>query len=395
MILAHFAEAANSLTTSLQRTFLALIGIGIGIGSVIAMITVGNIVKTESIRRFQEMGTDVLTIRKEYIANARGAASKRKIKLREAMAMAKDVPTLREIAPYTVNFSKMMFKGKKKEIPGLGVTKSFFDINRLDMVEGRFISDLDKYMNYCVLSSEIADFLNSSGAKKLVGNELAFAGKKFTIVGVIGKETLGGMRPYQINEGILIPVSTSLRLPNSDGISNIIGKIQPGVDTATIKREVKMYFTNKLDGMQVRITTAEQLIESMQDQTQLFTILLGAIGSISLIVGGVGVMNIMLMSVTERKKEIGIRRALGAAQVDIQMQFIVESFVLCLLGGAFGVLVGVGAAYGISIYSEWEFIFSYSAVFIGVCASAAVGGFFGFYPARQAAMLNPIEALQG
>ena len=147
-------------------------------------------------------------------------------------------------------------------------------------------------------------------------------------------------------------------------------------------------------GMAVRIRSAEEIIAQMQKQMRLFTILLGAIGSISLIVGGVGVMNVMLVSVAERKKEIGIRRALGAQRSDIQLQFIVESILLCMVGGLLGIGLGIGASYGISIFSKWSFSLSYDAILLGVIVSAAVGIFFGFYPARQASRLNPIDALR-
>ena len=132
----------------------------------------------------------------------------------------------------------------------------------------------------------------------------------------------------------------------------------------------------------------------MKKQMQMFTLLLGAIGSISLIVGGVGVMNVMLVSVSERKKEIGIRRAIGARQSDIQTQFLIESLVLCFVGGILGISVGIGASWVIAHVSHWQFIFSMVSVFLGVGVSVGVGIFFGFYPARQAARLSPIEALR-
>jgi putative ABC transport system permease protein len=132
----------------------------------------------------------------------------------------------------------------------------------------------------------------------------------------------------------------------------------------------------------------------MEKQLRMFTLLLGAIGSISLLVGGIGIMNVLLVSVSERRKEIGIRRAIGAKQIDIQLQFLIESFILTTVGGILGIVVGIATSFAISKFSDWEFIFSYISIIAGITMSFLVGGFFGFYPARQAAKMDPINALR-
>ncbi|NCA91299.1 MAG: FtsX-like permease family protein, partial [Gammaproteobacteria bacterium] len=144
----------------------------------------------------------------------------------------------------------------------------------------------------------------------------------------------------------------------------------------------------------VRARSPEEIIAQMEKQMRMFTLLAGAIGSISLIVGGIGVMNVMLVSVTERRREIGVRRALGARQGDIQQQFLVESVILSLLGGLFGILLGVGASWLTAYLAYWKFLLSLDAILLGVGVASAVGIFFGFYPARQAARLDPIQALR-
>ena len=168
----------------------------------------------------------------------------------------------------------------------------------------------------------------------------------------------------------------------------------PNVPHTQATAAVQAYFRRVAPNLEVRVRSAKELIASMQRQTQLFALLLGAIGSISLIVGGIGVMNVMLVSVTERRKEIGIRRALGAKRGDIQLQFLIESLVLSLLGGVFGMGLGIGVAYGACQYGNWEFFVSTMALLLGVGVSSGVGLFFGFYPARQAARLDPITALR-
>jgi putative ABC transport system permease protein len=144
----------------------------------------------------------------------------------------------------------------------------------------------------------------------------------------------------------------------------------------------------------VEITSAEELIERMKKQMQMFSLLLGAIGSIALIVGGIGVMNVMLISVTERRSEIGLRRALGAQRGDIQSQFLIESVILCLVGGLIGIVLGTGVAFGFARLSQWQFVMSYTSVMLGFGVSTLVGVFCGFYPARTASRLDPIKALR-
>lgn len=160
-----------------------------------------------------------------------------------------------------------------------------------------------------------------------------------------------------------------------------------------IQAQVNAYLTSQ-GNPEMDIRTAEELIAQMQKQMQLFTLLLGTIGSISLIVGGIGVMNVMLVSVTERTKEIGIRRALGAREGDIMFQFLVESVFLCIVGGLMGIAIGVGSSWIISYYAKWQFEVFYPSIGLGVAVAVAVGVFFGIYPARQAARLSPILALR-
>ena len=177
------------------------------------------------------------------------------------------------------------------------------------------------------------------------------------------------------------------RQPGSVRVSN-------GVTNQAARDQVLNYFRSKTKSSSVKVTSPEEIIAQMEKQMQMFTLLLGAIGSISLIVGGVGVMNVMLVSVTERRREIGIRRALGAKRGDIRGQFLIESIILSLIGGFFGIIFGVGASRVISYFAHWHFALSIGAILLGVGVSNAVGIFFGYYPARQASLLDPIVALK-
>jgi putative ABC transport system permease protein len=391
MVKENFKEALRSLIAARQRSILALIGIVIGIGSVIAMVSVGTIVQHEALRQFQEMGTDILTIGKDYAPSSQNKAI---IKLQDALELTAHCPDVAVLAPYTSVYGPMSFQGHRETVPAMGVTEDFLDIFKLDLLQGRFISDLDENMPFCVIGPKIQDNMRQWGVENPIGQSLMFDNYFFTVIGVVGEVALGGMRPYEINEGFLIPITTAMRFPKRPEIQTMTARIDAQGNRLEAQDQILRYFQDRDQRLNLRITSAEELIERMQKQMQMFTLLLGAIGSISLIVGGVGVMNVMLVSVSERKKEIGIRRALGAQQADIQGQFLMESLVLSLVGGVIGIALGVGASYGISKFSDWEFLISSSAILLGVGVSAVVGVFFGFYPARQAARLNPIEALR-
>ena len=385
----NFHEALGSLWDAKQRSLLALLGIVIGIGSVIAMVSVAEMVKHQVMEAFTAMGTDLLAVRP-----VQDSGLPRHIPFAAAVRTPKFCPAVTQAVPYTQSFVPLTHKGKSFNLTMLGVTGSFKDINKLTVLEGRFISDLDRLMPFCVITDKVRDQLAQEGLEEPLGAQIMVKDRLLTICGVIRHEPMGGMRPDGLETGLMVPISMSFRMMDNPGVQAMLVKFKPDVTWQTASNQLKGYLARTSRDLKVRVRSAEQLIEEQQAQMQLFTLLLGAIGSISLIVGGVGVMNVMLVSVTERRKEIGIRRALGALQKDIQQQFLTESLLLCIAGGFIGSVVGVGAAYILASINGWEFFISWDAVAIGVTVSCMVGIFFGYYPARQAARLSPIEALR-
>lgn len=392
IIKANIDMGLRSLLGAKQRTLLALLGIVIGIGSVIAMVSVGIIVQAHSLKQFTEMGTDYIVINKGY-GGASGENAP-KITLEQAIQLPQRVPSIMEATPMGSSGTNFSFEGQSYSSQVIATLGNFLDINRFKMKEGRYISDLDVDMNYCVLGATLVEDMKQKGVTSFLGIQILFRDRLFTVVGLLAKTPSGGLKPFNANRSIMIPISTYMRTFEDPEISNILARIKPGAIAKDAAEDIKNYFKLVNPTMEIEVQTAEELIQQMEKQSQMFTLLLGAIGSISLIVGGVGVMNVMLVSVSERKKEIGIRRALGALRRDIQFQFIIESLVLCLIGGLIGLVLGIGASYFIAKYNQWEFIVSNVAILLGVGVSTAIGLFFGYYPARQAAMLDPIVALR-
>jgi putative ABC transport system permease protein len=395
MITTNLREARRALLAAKQRSLLALLGIVIGIGSVIALVSVGSLAQREALRQFTEMGTDIISIQLSHQQReARRSKGQEGIPFAATQEVMDHVDGIRLVSPSTMVFGELRYQGKRTNISAVGVQASYLEMNRLKLKSGRFISDLDSLMSHVVIGGGAYEKLKSSGIILNVGDELFYQNRKYLVVGILERAAMGAMRPYESIEGIMIPLSTALKLASSSEVQSVMMRLAPGYGVKEVKEPLERFFAAQRSSRQIQVQSPEAIIEQLEKQSRTYTLLLGVIGSISLIVGGVGVMNVMLVSVSERKREIGIRRALGAQKKDIQWQFLIESVLLSLAGGILGVLAGVGSSWIIARQSEWEFVLVYGAILLGFGVSFVVGIFFGFYPAKQAAALNPIEALR-
>jgi putative ABC transport system permease protein len=391
-------EALSSQAAAKQRTILALIGIVIGIGSVIALVTVGQMVQLTSLQQFRQMGTNIITIQRGWGGPPGGGHKQQRrrqsITWSDAKDLVRQVGGLELVAPYLTLWGQPLYADHTLNMPVLGATSGFAEINKLALAKGRFISDLDEYAFFGVLGAKAAANLAKLGVRDPLGKTVFFRKRGFKVVGVLQRASEGGMRPYEINPGMMIPIRTAFLFKKKRAVDQIMARLSPRADRRKVIAAVKRFFRQRHPGMPIQVRSAEQLIAEMAKQSQLFTLLLAAIGSISLLVGGIGVMNVMLVAVTERRKEIGIRRALGAEQIDIQAQFLVESVILCLAGGLIGIALGVGIAYVLAQVNHWIFFVSGAGLALGVGVSSGIGVFFGYFPARQASRLDPILALR-
>ena len=391
ILVAHAKEAAKGLVANLQRSLLALVGIVVGIGAVIALLTVGNIARNEALKQFEALGTDVVSV--FDVSSHASSARQDVLDAADARGLVK-LSSIRAASPYTFDSAGLALGGKEsRSVRRVGVTSDFVKMHDVVMAKGRFISPFDGYRPFVVIGSEVANDMRKAGLSPEVGMNLRLDDRIFTLLGIL-KPATAGPQGVRVEGSVLIPIGLAERILGSKEVLGITLKLEPDVHYLSATEDIQAYFARTAPGMSVRVQSPVRLIEQMEKQMQLFAMLLGTLAGIALVVGGFGIMNAMLASVTERKSEIGIRRALGARQADIQLQFLAESAVLCVLGGLIGALIGVGATVIISFVVGWNWEFSASAVILGIATAVAIGLAFGYFPARQAAKLDPITALR-
>ena len=389
LVQACFQEAVESLWLAKQRSILALIGIVVGIASVIALITTATIVRSEAINQFKELGTEIVNIRQVK----GGEIDPPSLMLTDIEDLPYQVPSIKIVAPWIETQSSFLYKGREIGFGQvLGITHAFKAVNKLTIDTGRFISDLDIRRSFCVIGSALAREIYLMGTQDVVGEKIKVLGRTCEIVGSLNfRETGSELDP---NTSIFLPISTAQRIFVRPEVSNITAKMDPEIHYTLVENDITTFFSTRDERLNVSVISAKAIIEQIQKQLQLITLLLSAIGCIALLVGGVGVMNVMLSAISERRKEIGIRRAIGARRLDIQLQFLIESITLSVFGGLIGIVLGLGGVWGLCLYTGWSFELSTTAILLGMGVALAVGTFFGFIPAYQAARIDPITALR-
>lgn len=386
-------EALSNLFTAKLRTFLAVLGVLVGTASVVAMVSCGELVTREALKQFERLGTDIMSVSLNAQDDAQRSLLKR-FNTVQAQQMKLYVPAVTRVAPYTSNYTSAHYEGHSINAAIIGVTQSMREAIKINVKSGRFISDLDKYNQYAFIGFKLYKNLLTIVGANPIGRQIQLNHSIFTIIGVAKPWPVNNFFYQDVNNAILIPIKSSRLLSKYTVIDNVLVNIKKGTNIKTVQSQIKSYLTKILPGISQFFKSAEEIIKTMQKQSRLFTIFLGLIGSISLLVGGIGVMNIMLVSVVERRREIGIRKALGATPRDIASLFLVESATLSLFGGVLGVLIGILTSYIIAHQAGWEFTIFIMPAVVGFTVSEAVGIFFGFYPAYLASKLDPIETLR-
>jgi len=388
-----------SLTTNKLRSFLAMLGIIIGVGSVIAMLAIGAGAQAQVMDRMTAMGTNLLIIRPGTRGH-RGVASgsSQDLTVDEARSILNNVDGIESLAPVVQGSSQVKYLSNNARGSITGTSVSYFTIRNFTVEKGRGFTEAEEKMSarVAILGPAIAETLFEQ--EEPLGQDFKIGNMNFEVIGILKEK--GDQGWYNPDEQIIVPYTTAMkRLFGLANLREIDVQVVDGLDVdvvlADITEELRRLHRIKPgaeDDFNVR--NQAELLETATEMTQIFTVLLGGIAGISLLVGGIGIMNIMLVTVTERTREIGIRKAIGAKNRDILKQFLIEAVLMCGLGGVMGVVLGTAIAKGVEQASGFGTVVSPLSVVIALSFSAGIGIFFGYYPARKAALLNPIDALR-
>lgn len=409
----HFSENINIAKLGLIdhkfRSFLTMLGIIFGTASVIAMVSIGEGAKKQAIAKYQDLGISNIIIRDKDLTDTELEEVRMKfspgLSLKDAEIIREIVPGVLGVAPQSETKMDARFADKSSKATLIGVTPSIKDILNFQTEKGGFITDdhYDRQLKVCVLGSNLARELFSYDDP--LGQSVKLSDQWFEIIGVMQNkalftETVGELAARDLNNDVYIPLSTfNKRIPKENSFSSEIKQLtiklnnsDKLVESAAVIRSIlnRHHFNNS----DYSIIVPYELLKQEEKERRIYNLLLASIAAISLIVGGIGIMNIMLASVLERTNEIGIRRALGGKRSDIMSQFVTEAVVLSISGGIIGVILGVSFSLGISLATDVTTNITLYSILIAFGFSVLVGVGFGYLPAKNAANLSPIESIR-
>ncbi len=390
----HFQQALMNILSSKLRSFLAVLGILVGTGSVVALVSGGQLATKKALDHIRSLGSDLMSVNIYSSGGGNKDAGVEPFDISHVGSMKKIIEEIKMVSPYTSSYSPILFDGKKLGSNIIGVTEELKTTIKIKIKQGRFISFLDKYEYFCVLGHKLYKQISAIHKGSLIGKQIKLGHFYYTIVGIADFWPENSFFNSDINSAVLIPIQSSKIISKYAIIRDLVIQLEEKADLNEVQEEITEFVYGVSSNYKLFFRSASQIIQSMQSQSQIFTLLLGMIGGISLVVGGIGVMNVMLVSVVERKREIGIRMAVGAKRKDIRMLFLIESITLAFLGGLMGIVLGVFTSYLIALFSGWGFAFFVLPPLLGFIVSVATGVFFGFYPAYSASKLDPIQTLR-
>lgn len=372
---------------------LALLGIWVGTASVVAMLSGGKLAENEALQQFKSLGTELLAVTLRHTDNDR-PVTEGPLTPDEISPLTKQSRDILTAAPYVQVFQPIQFTGHEINGDILGVSEALSSVAHIELSQGRFISDLDGLNQYCVIGRNIFDQIMKHSLRSPIKQQIQIGDRLFTIIGIAKPWAQNTFVYANINDSILIPAHAISILNPNTAVSNILMQLSSTADIEIVEKVTSRFLRRQFPRDELIFQTPRELIERMRRQTEIFTLFLSLIGGISLIVGGIGVMNIMLVSVIERRREIGIRRAVGATRQDIRRLFLAEALMISLLGGTLGCITGVFISFVISVLWHWSFAFFWLPSLTGFAVSAVTGIFSGLYPAHMASCLDPVEALR-
>jgi putative ABC transport system permease protein len=404
-LFASFRIALRALLVNKMRSALTMLGIIIGVGAVIAMVAIGSGAKQRIAEQIASMGSNILIVLSGSTTSGGfrgGAGTVPTLTADDARAIQSEIYSVKYVAPTVSGVAQIVFGNQNWSTVVDGTTPEVLEIRDWALAAGRPFTqqDVDGATKVCLLGNTVVE--NLFGGIDPVGQIVRIKNMPFTVVGVLspkGQSTWGRDQ----DDTIFVPLTTAQKRLFGSQFPGTVRSITVQARAPEMLKEAEEQITqllrqrhriqsNQENDFSVR--NLSEVLSGAEQSAGVMSLLLGAIASISLLVGGIGIMNIMLVSVTERTREIGIRIAVGAKGKDILLQFLIESMVLSLVGGALGIGIGIAGTFVLSSFTQWPTLFSIEAILLAFLFAGSVGVFFGFYPARKASLLNPIEALR-
>ncbi len=395
--------ALGALRANKLRSLLTMLGIVIGVAAVIAMVALGSGAQTSIKNRIAALGTTLLTVSPGQIFG-RGVASgsdRARLYLKDADALVAQAKYITGVQPEMSNSYQVQFQSANTNTQVVGTSANYMVVRKYELERGRMFTEGEdrSRQRVAVVGPAVVTNLGLQSPDAILGESIRIRGLQFTVIGVF--KSKGQSNPFfNPDEQVLVPITTArFRLMGTDRLRSISVLAQTEADIPmamaeiqrVLRREHKVRAGKDND---FSIRNQSDFLSTFAETTQVFSFLLAGIAAVSLLVGGIGIMNIMLVSVTERTREIGVRKALGATRFNILLQFLIEAVVLCLLGGLVGVLLGTGGAMAMASFADWNTEISAASIALAFGFSALVGVLFGVWPARRAAALDPITALR-
>jgi putative ABC transport system permease protein len=406
-LLAGTRIAVRALRVNKLRSALTMLGIVIGVGAVITMVAVGSGAQARVAEQIASLGSNMIVILSGSATASGvrlGSGSQLTITEDDAWAIQREIPVVEAAAPAMRGGSQVVYGNLNWSTSVQGVTPEYFTVRDWDVVGGRGIGqeDVDGATKVALVGQTVTE--NLFGGSDPIDQVIRIKKVPFTVIGVLARK---GQSTYGQDQDdvVLIPLSTAKKKvlgvaqSNARSVNSISVKVREAGLMKDAEEQIRdlLRQRHRLQPYQdddFWLRNLSEVLQSQEESSRVLTLLLAAIASVSLLVGGIGIMNIMLVSVTERTREIGLRMAVGARARDILTQFLVEAVTLSLIGGVVGITLGVAGSYAIAHFAEWRTEVNPQAILVAFGFAAAVGIFFGFYPARKAAGLNPIEALR-
>lgn len=392
--------ALREIRRNAMRSLLTALGIIIGVAAVITMVTVGGGATRQVSEQIASLGSNLLVVSPGQMPGpGRGPTSAQSFDSNDVKAIAREIGSLTAVAPFSAQGVTVIYGHKNWSTTVAGTVNDYFEARNWSFESGRRFTDeeLRAGKPVCILGATVRKEL--FGGQEAVATSIRL--KKFScqVIGALASKGQSGAGPDQ-DDLIIIPQRAFQRLvAGNQDIGLIHVWVQDGVSTDKIRRDIELLMRERRhisagEEDDFSVLDTKEIARAMTGAIQVMTALLSAVATVSLLVGGIGIMNIMLVSVTERTREIGVRLAIGALEREVLLQFLVEAMVLSALGGLFGIILGLIASTGIAQLIEVPFVFNLNIVVIAFLFSVAVGVIFGYFPARQAARLDPIEALR-